>query len=344
MRKYKIAKISIVILVFALIVSSCGDNEYEENGFSSRNPYKGNYIGNLMSASSGITYNGNYIFFSAFRPGNYTRLYKSNINGRNIALLAEYQTANLFDSGTAGIHFPADSITGVNVINDWVYFIGAERMIYKVEILGGNNQRISDRSASKLFVYGENFYFIGRNEEQRNNNLYVMDLYGNNLELLHDGFISRFYFYDEHIYFSRYGSIYKMDFDGSNVLEIFNTLVPIHGLHINDGKIYFVMNFGLYKTDIDGSNKMRIGEVGRILGNAMNFYENYFFYVSLESGFLGSERTIFHQINLETGSVRRRRINHRPLFIYVINDRIFFHGIRGLYSMNFNGSNLRRFN
>jgi len=315
----------------------------------------GNTFGKLMT-SGRVAQDGDIIYFSTVDPDNYTRLFRSDLNRNDRALIMEYLTINRFEAeppefppgmnlpeGIFDVHMPFDLIRGINVIEDWIYYIGANRRVYKVGVDGRNNQKISDIEATRLIVYNDMIYFTCSYHK-----LHAMDTNGENIRLLHENTVRGIIFYNEHIFIRRDGLIFRIDLDGNNMHGIFiSAQLSIHrsvyDFHIYNNKIYIELNNRIYIMDMYGGNITEVSNVNRVSGEASIFYRNYFFYIRREQGLLGRERRVFHQVNLDTGNINRRNINHNTSTLYVINNRVFFNSLLGLYSMNFDGSNLRRF-
>ena len=321
-----------------------------------KNQRVGNTMSNLRNLGQ-MAQDGNNIYFSLFEPDNYTRLFRIDLNGNNRTLIVEYLTINRFEEeppefpyginfpeGIFNVHMPTDLIRGINVIGDWVYYIGANRRIYKVGVDGENNQRLTDIEATRLIVYDDMIYFTCSYQR-----LHTMDTNGENMRLLYGNTVRRIIFYDEYIFINRYGLIFRIDLNGDNLRLVFmsdhisTSTRSVYDFHIYNNKIFIELDNKIYSMTMYGGDITEVGRVNRTSGEASNFYRNYFFYISREQGFLGIERRVFRQINLDTGNIIRRNINHNPVTLHVINNRIFFNTIGGLHSMNFDGSNLRRF-
>lgn len=346
----------IILVVTIFIVYFLNAMRGSDEVFLERNHRLGNTFGNLANLGQ-MAQDGNSIYFSSYEPDYYARLFRSDLNGNNRVLIVEYLTTNRFEAeppevppsmnlpeGIFGVHMPFDLIRGINVIGDWVYYTGANRRIYKVGIDGINNQRLIDIEATRLIVYDDMIYFTCSYHK-----LHAMDTNGENIRLLHDNTVRGIIFYNEHIFIRRYGEIFRMDLDGNNIHEIFisinmSTYRSVYDFHIYNNRIYIELNNKIYSMDMNGENIVEISNVNRVSGEASIFYGNYFFYLKREQGFLGGERRVFHQVNLDTGNINRKNLNHTTATLYVMNNRIFFNSvIGGLHSMNFDGSNLRRF-
>lgn len=347
----KSIKLFLLILSLVFFTAACGSNPYISNDANhsndeiiARNQNIGNTIGNLLNDGR-MEQDGNDIYFSTYEyEDHYARLYRTDLNGKNKVMLLEYLTSAFEMVASYGIYAPDDEIGGINVLDNWIYYIGAEKNVYKVDTNGENNRKLTDIKAGRLFAYEGKLYIIGDPDSQ-NGKLYLMDFNGENLSLLHDGFVQELNFYSDYIYFEQDSYLYRMDFNGDNIQKIFEHYYGVNGFHIYNDEIYYVLGHKLYKTDMAGENLTKICElkIQAGTGGMKNFFEKNFFYIGEEYDFFRNIKKVFYQVDLDTGTVNSRRIEDNLGYFYVINNKIFFDGFGGIYSMNFDGSGLKDF-
>ena len=338
-----ITKGTIILLMIAMLhsLAACGNktNVTYDNSIP-KNQYLGNSIGNLMNHGR-IAQDGNYVYFSVVEDDYYARLYRTDLDGKNKTMVLEYLTNNLdigIEIDDFDFYTPSDPIRGINVIKNYIFYIGAENKIYRADKDGENIQKLSDIEMGRLFAYKDMLYIIG-DYDNNNCKLYAMDFNGENERVLYDDYVGGISFYNDYIYFSHYSSLFKMDLNFNNKDKIFehplSNTSNIDAFHIYNDGIYYVSVFRLYKMDMAGKNATEIGDIDRTQGGVLNFYENHLFFLNHSSEFLG-------HIDLDTAEYNETALRYNASF-YVINNKVFYKGVGGLYSMNFDGSYHKKF-
>ena len=331
MRNLKPKKfVVLVILVLQLILlSACGSGlsgSSNSEGLELTNlmpENKGNTIGNLRNFGW-ITNDNDYIYYMTFIG------FDGTLNRRSIA-------SGESESISAGIFMY------LNVVDGFIYYVNSTTdNIYRMDIDGEQRERLSNTWVNFLFVLNDTIYAAG-------NYLFAMNLDGSHVRVLSENSIHSIYFYDNKIYYTtntnRRSSLYRMDLNGENKELIFQGGTYMDSVRISSdffvyrGNVYYIEHNGNWICKIDTSTQTwsilhRVGE--RII--SANRKGNIIFYTS-------ALPWTYHRIDLDTGEIISNGIKGTTAF-HAIGDRIFFYDRETnerIYSMNIDGSDVRRF-
>ena len=306
-----------------ILLSACGSgspgNSEELETTSLIAASKGNTIGNLRN--SGLIASDNYyIFYMTFIGLDGT------LNRRNMTSGESRAIANRF-------------FVYLNVVDGFIYYVDFDSNgdIYRMDINGEQHERLSSTWVHFLFVLNDTIYAVG-------NYLFAMNLDGSDVRILSENSIHSIYFYDNKIYYTTTIDgrvlLYRMGIRGENRERILRNLCVGSEVFVYLGNIYIFEYHGLV-TRFNTSTRERI-ELHSIdegvRPGSMNRKGNIIFYSSAVSH-------TYYTLNLDTGEIISVPGIEADLF-HVIGDRIFFYD-RGtnerIYSMNIDGSDVRRF-
>lgn len=127
----------------------------------------------------------------------------------------------------------------VNIMDEYIYFRNASdnKKLYRVDLNGTNLTVVFSGSALFLNAYKNKLYFC----DAETYHLYKIDANGTNLTCLSD---HKVYYpnivHDGIIYSDKSlgGKVYKMDFEGRNIINIFNSYEAYY-LNVYENEIYF---------------------------------------------------------------------------------------------------------
>lgn len=326
----KIKKIIIFFTIISqlLLLSSCAllsayNNErLELTNLMSDNI--GNTIGNLRNLGF-MTNDNYYIYYMTFISSEIFLNRRSIINGES----------QVIDNGL---------FLYLNAVDGFIYYVNPiDNQIYRMDINGEQNERLSDiRVNDSLFVFNNTIYFLGIFEE-RPRSLYAMNIDGSNVRILSDNTIISIYFYNNKIYYTTLIDgqtlLYKMGLNGENKELVTQGEGFGNTFFVYKENIYFVGDFFVYKFDVSNQERSVIHIVdGMIPSTLINRKDNILFFVSV------NPRT-YHWINFDTNEVNTVSNINADTGFHIIGNRIFYYDSNEqIYSMNIDGSDRRRFN
>jgi len=346
--KYRKIAYVVMLIVTTVIIVFLSLTPLSNDLCEERKHSRGSFEGNLGNTGR-MAQNGCSVYFATLGIDNYARLITSDLNGGNRVVLVEYLTGSQFSEIVndfpfdfpldVKLHVPSDEIRGINVTDEWIFYIGANRRVYRVDVNGMGKQRLNNTETWRLFVHNDRIYFTCNYHM-----LHEMDLDGENERLLLNKEVGGLAFHNDNIFIRRYGQVYKMCSRTSQVQEIFNSHdTSVLDFHIFNDMLYLEVNRSIIRVDTHGDNIVKIVSVNRGPGEGSIFFENHFIYINRVKNFLGLERGIFHRVDLKTGEVYTRNIRHAPTLVYIVNNRLFFSNTLGISSLSLDGRNLRRF-
>ena len=324
-----------IVTLQLILLSSCISNSSgnsEELGFTILlQEHKGNTIENLRNF--GFVANDNhYIYYLTFnRQG-------STLSRRSIA-----------DSESRIIG--AGRISYLNVVDGFIYHVNdANSKIYRMDINGEQHERLSDIQVSFLFVLNDTVYALSHYFLEGNRDFIAMNLDGLDVRILSDNSVRSVYFYDDKIYYRVFmdgrTSFYRMDLNGENKKLVFQRTTGSIGTNffVRKGNVYYVEAHRFIKRfDISTQEHVTVHYTGGPTTH-INRKDNILFYSSRTAAPFPLRAHAW--INLDTGETGFAS-GVDAAYHHVIGDRIFFYDGNDsskIYTMNIDGSDVRRFN
>ena len=313
--------------------------------------YKDENIGNTMENFQNLGWfaqDANNVYSISFEHSEgklKTYISKADFDGKNKVLLCE---ANALD---------------LNIVDGWIYYknLSDDSTIYKVDVNGQNNQKISDISAASLVVYKDTLYVEGTYAKY-NNNLYAMDTDGGNIRMISDERVLKIYFYNDNIYYTHPSvpqdfntNISKMDLDGNNNEVIASFFGGIEWWTIYNDNIFYVNQTAptqsLKKVSIGGTGSSEIISIAGLIPWTVNSNKSIIYYTTSKDSIFALGHTTLHQYDLETGKERTRnvpikkksRVGHVTYSDFLIHDKIFRIENGEMFIMDSDGKNIRPF-
>lgn len=253
----------------------------------------------------------NYIYF--INACDNSALYRMDLNGNNRIKLVDKVVESFYiqdewiyminydDNKETGFCISKSKLDGSNikkistdiasnmvVLNGWIYYknISDGGKIYKIDIEGGNKQKICDLKPLYISIYDNKIYFIESNTKdlKRNGKLFRVNSDGSELIDLNITTTSQINVLNSKIYFGQKDGLYSatIDVDGNLESSKISTISPYRIIVFNN-TIYFtdsedIKKTRIYSTSINGNNRIKIYEGGYIenlylVGNYIFFKE-----------------------------------------------------------------------
>ena len=353
----------ILITIFLLsFLSACGNAGFAG---SLENSLKG--INIQPDSNAGNTFENLNNFGYAAHDGE--NLYFAFINKR----LCKYSLVD--HTMTELLAINAQSL---NVLDGWIYYLnvgdlfndnGDSFSIYKVDVNGNGNQKISDIRATFLYVQDDIIYAKGIYEEF-NCNIYTMNLDGSNAEVLCNQEVESFYLHDGHIYFTESlpwdgtepivnSRLSKMSLDSGEQSVLVEGFCRIEWFTIHEDNIFFVAAGNLYKMGLS-EQELKMGRLGQTLQSVAEFgcvFSSWVFNVHGEAIYYTTSdlsesnyKLKLHTFDMVTEKaeeiiVRNFGKQNLTLYIhkYVIGDKIIWNENDEYFVMDLDGSNIQPF-
>lgn len=280
----------------------------------------GNTVGNLGNLGQAVQ-DGEYFYYSTSNT-----LYKADFGLQNMQTILK-----------------GSAIGNLNIVDGWIYYTQFDSNnsqvsgIWKVDVNGQSNQKISNINPYEMAVVGDKLY----TSVPLDGILYSMNLDGSGVtKMANIGAGSTMYIENDVIYYEGDTGINKINMDGAG-----QTLVVPSGGGSNfivyNGYIYSCDYSGpIYKTEINEGTPEKIADGWwggfNICGNTL------YYSARLSDAF--PDVVGIHAQNLDTGKDRIIAPNFLPSEIYIINNKIFFPknftDTDTFYLMNLDGSGL----
>jgi len=197
-------------------------------------------------------------------------------------VMGDYHLSKMKTDGSEVTDLSDDLAISINVIGEWVYYVGTQEMnIYKVKTDGTGKTQLGTKHAaaySNLIVQNDQIYFVNPDEEGM---LYSMTTEGENAKKLSDKHIFRIIVEGDWIYYvstvtndQTYETSYelgKMKTDGSG-----DVTLDQHGgvnMVINDDYLYYTVaseNNRLYRIKTNGQGRIKLSDDNVTMINMAN--------------------------------------------------------------------------
>jgi len=322
----KIIAFLIIIAIQSIFISSCTSPPKIEVA-DSRPQNMGNTIGNLLNIGA-VANDADNIYYLAASDGVNVTLDKKGIDGGVSQVIC-----NAF-------------CTFVNVAGGFVYYVdNADFTIHKMYADGTHNEKLSDLSASFLFVYDDVIYVLGGEADRFAGKLYAMNNDGSGLRVLADDKIMSINFSNDKLYYLTVGEgqnlLYRMDMDGGN-----KELIS-QDAGISDW-------FCLYKDDVfylTPGGVVSIRKIDTVTKEDSLVYEIHY---EVPNGFINVAGDIlyfksvgtrtYNRLDMDTGEVKTSPMNETTgVGMYTIGNKVFYYEVDTPYMMNIDGSGRQRF-
>lgn len=219
----------------------------------------------------------------------------------------------------------AGSISNINVVGDWIYYVAAvedERskvarvnkyQLFKVRVDGKNYGKILDDSYY-VNIIGDKVYYRVYVDEigyQKNG---ITDYPGRN----------------------EVGHVYSMNLDGSAKTELISKAVD--GLIIADDSLVYSTNTGIYQTTPDGKNER---ELALVENAKFKLVDNNLYYLTWN---IKKKESIIHVLNLKNYGAQEIKIKDKAISEFSVsgNDIYFTTSNFLVYRVNTDGTRLEK--
>ncbi len=176
---------------------------------------------------------------------------------------ADYSVAETLcksrSDGSGFEQLSADAVQYINVVGNWVYYVGEGSHLYKIKTDGTQRTLLSNDECNAAMVSGDWIYYANMSDEFY---LYKIKADGTERTRLNEEWSSDIYVVGDTIYYTNYSvnNISKIHIDGSNKAVI-NDVDACFMLNVSDGWIYYRNNSdngSIYKIGTDGSDRTKV--------------------------------------------------------------------------------------
>ena len=330
--KIKILSVLIVIIALSVFLPSC-KTATEIDLTNSKPEGMGNTMGNLQNAGI-VTNDENSIYYITTKDSQ-AILNRKSINGEQQVLLELDNRLCFF----------------LNAVSDFIYYTDStDGTIYKIDTKGMQNEKLCNIKASFLLVANGTVYALGGETDSNTGNLYAMNVDGSDIKVLSNDKIWKIFLYDNQIYYATVGefNLYKMDMNGDNKEFISQNIGIMNWFYIYNDRIYYETQGGgfaitIREFDLNSKKDTLVYEdeiKGRMIPNGcINAADNIIYFQATGAPLA------YICLNLDTAEVKTSSIQgSKILGLYTIGNKIFYYVKEQPYTMNFDGSEQRRFN
>ena len=317
-----------VVLAQSLLFLSCTSAE-DIDLTVSKPENMGNTMGNLFNV--GLVTNDEDSVYYATSEGTQVILNKKTVNGEHQVL-------------SNRIHYY------LNVVGNSIYYVDpSDDAIYRMDANGVQSEKLYDVKVGFLLVVSDTIYALGGESDSHAGVLYAMNTDGSDINILSNDKIWQMFFYNNEIYYTTLSggqtSLYKMDVDGENKVLIARDIKLGDWFYIFNEKIFYVTSgdpYSIREFDIKSKADSLVYEHEPnsfiMLNGCINATENIIYFLAT-----GAPRT-YTCLNLDTGEAKVSKLFGSSVFgFYTIGNKVLYYVDEQPYTMNFDGTDKRRF-
>ena len=300
--------IKLILLIIGLIILvEFAKNIFTNNDESTQPPSYGNEAYNMTSYSNNVLQYGNWIIFSNGSTVLYSKssnfndgIYKYNIETGQVIELYDYNGYCL------------------NLINDTLYFITTNNLVYKVNINTLEEKWLSNIEASYLLVYNDQIFY----RDSNGNNIYKTNLERSTKELIAEYTDSVIQIDGDYIYYldAQNFNLFKKNLKTQESTKIIEEFVS--NFYVKDNKIIYIANGNLKILDCE-QNVVEILKEG-ISSNFTFSNNNVYMYISDSNSII--------ELNIENKQEQIIKDNLEKIYrLQMYNDNIYYYYSTGTY-------------